>query len=196
MTLWTRGEYSSWAFNYKFKDGLRARECFMSVKVLWSTELQKIHVLTGGPSFPGKPRIPFFPWGPFKRKKISQSVTNSAPQSIKSNKKCLTLSPGSPTNPWGPGKPCRKDVALVFLCMHLCYPVTFVSICSYQDSRVALLSRCSDFSWLSLLATWNKVMGTDLSSSTVQNLYYTHYVSLWTLNAINSANSLWRKKGR
>lgn len=77
-----------------------------------------MQLLTVGPSFPGKPCIPFFPWGPFKTKKISQLITNSASQSVKSNKKCLAFSPGSPTNPWGPGKPCRKDVSLVFMCMH------------------------------------------------------------------------------
>lgn len=100
------------------RGGLWARECIVSIRVHWETEVEKLHVLTGGPSFPGKPCIPFFPWGPYQTEKTRQSIMSSAPQSVRYNCECLTFSPGSPTSPWGPGKPCRRGVALVFLCMN------------------------------------------------------------------------------
>lgn len=51
-------------------------------------------------------------------------------QSEKPNYKCLTFSPGSPTNPWGPGKPCRRDGEILFLSIHLCNWDIFLSVCS------------------------------------------------------------------
>lgn len=42
----------------------------------------------------------------------------------------LTFSPGSPTNPWGPGNPCRRDGEYLYLVfVHLYYCVIFVYFC-------------------------------------------------------------------
>lgn len=103
-----------------------------------------MQILTGGPSFPGKPCIPFFPWGPYETK-VGQ-ITTPSPQSERSNYKCLTFSPGSPTNPWGPGKPCGRDGALVFVCIYTPWLV-FVSVClllipQFQGFLAVQVRRC------------------------------------------------------
>lgn len=96
-----------------------------------------MHALTGGPSFPGKPCVPFFPWGPYQTK-VSQLTVTLSHQSEKPNCKCLTFSPGSPTNPWGPGKPCRRDGALLFLCMHLCNWDIFITFSVLFSARTRI----------------------------------------------------------
>lgn len=107
-----------------------------------------MHALTGGPSFPGKPCVPFFPWGPYQTK-VSQLTVTLSHQSEKPNCKCLTFSPGSPTNPWGPGKPCRRDGALLFLCMHLCnwdifitFGVCFLPVPGFQGCLAVQVLQC------------------------------------------------------
>lgn len=137
--------------------GLETRECVTSIRVHRSEPECACTVLTGGPSFPGEPCIPFFPWGPYETE-VSQWITK-APHEAGKNPTSLTFSPGSPTKPCGPGKPCRRDRAFLFQCTHSCDWDIFLSgLCSYHDSRVALLSRCSGVSWGSLFRMDNDVL--------------------------------------
>lgn len=180
-----------------FRAGLGTRQCIMSIRCR-RTQAQTCMYLLGAHHFQVNLASLFSLEAPMRQNTVSHNFFIPNFFFKKSNFKCLTFSPGSPTNPWGPGKPCRRNGALMFLCIyHICELFLRVSaLCSYQDSRVALLSRCSNVSWGSLLQTGNDVMGSILlSNSTVCYRYYTHEVSLWSLNPVNSSNAL-RREGK
>lgn len=159
-----------------------------------------MYALTGGPSFPGKPCIPFFPWGPYQAK-VSQSIVTHSHQSEIQTYKCLTFSPGSPTNPWGPGKPCRTDAcAFLLLWLHLCiWDILWVPQCpllipQFQGCLAVQVLQC-----LLGIPVTNRQWSHEtyfLTRVECLLLRYTHYVSLWTLNPVNSPDSLWQQKGR
>jgi len=76
-------------------------------------------VLTGGPSAPATPCIPGFPGGPWARGGRVGTRRDRGPSPAPARSRGgpgppthagsrLTFSPGSPTGPWGPGRPCER----------------------------------------------------------------------------------------
>lgn len=122
--------------------------------------------LTGGPSLPGRPSAPFFPWGPcwMKVRKLALNFSNTGAKSQEQAFHLLSRHPNQPLWTRKTLQERRNDCFLfVFLSFLKCIKHAFEIflgdyLCSYQDTGVALLSRCSNFARGTLFQTGNDVM--------------------------------------
>lgn len=152
------------------------------------------HHCRAGPVFLSSPEAPVG-WRSGSWRSVSLTQVH------KPKNKCFTFSPGTPTNPCGPGKPCKKDRTMVSL--SLCpssnvgskiFGPFFALLPGYrgclavQVLQFHLGSPVSNRKWCH-----EKHVGPQTPVFYHQS---THYVSLWALNAINSSNTLWGNNTR
>lgn len=171
----------------------------MSTCLVSNLTTQK-QTLTGGPSLPGRPCTPFFPWGPcwMKVRKLTLSFSNKGG---KTQEQVFHLLSRHPDQPLWTRKTlqerqndCFLSVSLPFLkCIKHVVNI-FGSL--FVHTRIPVLPCCPGAP-ISPGEPWFKqeMMAWEVSGPQATVYYHqsTHYVSLWALDPINSPNTLWGK---
>lgn len=123
--------------------------------------------LTEGPSLPDRPCAPFFPWGPcwMKVRKLTLGFSKTGAKSQEQAFHLLSRHPNQPLWTRETLQERRNDCFLFVLLSFLRCTKHVVEIffwgdylCSYQDTGVALLPMCSNFTGGTLFQTGNGVM--------------------------------------
>lgn len=170
-------------------------------RVLSANVTEQRQTLTGGPSLPGRPCVPFFPWGPcwMKVSRLTLSFSNAGAQTQEHVFHLLSRHPNQPLRTRKTLQERRNHGFLVSLSFLKCrQQVFFGPFCALIPGyRGCLAVQVLQFHLGSPVA--NRKWCHEKHVGPQTPVFYhqsTHYVSLWALNAINSSNTLWGNNTR